>query len=68
MLADADRQRGRFRWFLLTSVKHFLSNERDRAQALKRGGGQLPVSIDLIEAEGSYAPAAMETCDSRKPV
>jgi DNA-directed RNA polymerase specialized sigma24 family protein len=59
-VGDADRQRGRFRWFLLTSVKHFLANERDRAQALKRGGGQLPVSIDVMEAEGWYAPAAIE--------
>src|SRR5215469_12820841 len=33
-------QRGRFRAFLLAAVKHFLSNERDRARAKKRGGGQ----------------------------
>ncbi len=59
-LADADRQRGRFRSFLLTSVKNFVANERDRAYTLKRGGGQSPVSIDLIEAEGWYAPAAVE--------
>jgi DNA-directed RNA polymerase specialized sigma24 family protein len=60
-VGDADRQRGRFRSFLLTSVKHFLSNERDRANALKRGGSRLPVSIDAIEAEGWYAPAATVT-------
>src|SRR5579863_9584244 len=35
-VGDADRQRGRFRSFLLTSVKHFMANERDRANALKR--------------------------------
>ena len=35
---DADPARGRFRAFLLTSIRHFLSNERDREQALKRGG------------------------------
>ena len=29
-LGDANRKRGRFRTFLLTSVKHFLANERDR--------------------------------------
>ena len=39
-LEDADRRRGRFRSFLLTSVKHFLANEWDREQALKRGGGR----------------------------
>jgi DNA-directed RNA polymerase specialized sigma24 family protein len=60
-IGDADRQRGRFRSFLLTSVKHFLSNERDRAHALKRGGGQTPVSIDLMEAEGWYKAAAVES-------
>ena len=59
-VGDADRQRGRFRSFLLTSVKHFLANERDRAQALKRGGGQLLVPVDWIEAEGWYAPTAIE--------
>ena len=59
-LGDADRQRGRFRSFLMISVKHFLANERDRAHALKRGGGQTPISIDLMEAEGWYAPAAVE--------
>ena len=45
-LGDADRTRGRFRTFLLAACRHFLSNERDRAQALKRGGGQVAVSID----------------------
>jgi RNA polymerase sigma factor (sigma-70 family) len=59
-VGDADRQRGRFRSFLLTSVKHFLANQRDRAHALKRGGGRTTVSIDLMEAEGWYAPAAVE--------
>ena len=37
-LGDADRSRGRFRSFLLTACQHFLSNEGDRARALKRGG------------------------------
>lgn len=59
-LGDANRQRGRFRSFLLTSVKHFLANEWDRANALKRGGGQTLVSIDVMEAEGWYGPSAVE--------
>jgi RNA polymerase sigma-70 factor (ECF subfamily) len=50
-LRDADRSRGRFRSFLLTAVKHFLANEWDRANALKRGGGEHPISIDAVEAE-----------------
>src|SRR5262245_30346565 len=36
-LAAADRARGRFRSFLLSSLKHFLANERARLQAKKRG-------------------------------
>ncbi|HOC56266.1 MAG TPA: sigma-70 family RNA polymerase sigma factor [Verrucomicrobiota bacterium] len=38
--------RGRFRSFLLGAVKNFLSNQYDRARAAKRGGGQVPVSIE----------------------
>jgi RNA polymerase sigma-70 factor (ECF subfamily) len=58
-LTAADRRRGKFRSFLLTAVKHFLSNERDRAYALKRGGGQVPVLIDL-DADGWHPPSATE--------
>ena len=46
---------GRFRAFLLTSVKHFLSNARDRERAQKRGGGRSPISLDFDGAEGRYA-------------
>src|SRR5256885_7625127 len=42
----ADRNRGRFRTFLLTSLKHFLIHEWHRARALKRGGGQAHLSWD----------------------
>jgi len=48
----ADRQRGKFRTFLLTSVKHFLVNEWERASAQKRGGGQAMVSLDEGATEG----------------
>jgi len=53
-LGAADRSRGRFRSFLLTAFQHFLSNERDNMRALKRGGGRVPVSIDIVTAEGRY--------------
>jgi RNA polymerase sigma-70 factor (ECF subfamily) len=59
-LGDADRRRGKFRSFLLKAVKHFLANEWDRSHALKRGGGQLAVSIDLVAAERWCAPALVE--------
>ena len=51
---DADPTRGRFRAFLCASVRHFLSNQRDRARTLKRGGSQAPISLDVETAEGRY--------------
>ena len=51
---DADPARGRFRAFLCASIRHFLSNERDRARTLKRGGTQPPISLDVETAEGTY--------------
>jgi RNA polymerase sigma factor (sigma-70 family) len=51
---DADPARGRFRVFLCASVRHFLSNERDRARTLKRGGASPPISLDVDSAEGTY--------------
>lgn len=46
VLAAADRDRGRFRGFLLTSVKYYLADQWDRDRALKRGGGETPISLD----------------------
>jgi len=54
--AQADPRRGKFRSFLLGALKHFLSNERDRAQAKKRGGGLEHVSIDVAVAEDALTP------------
>jgi RNA polymerase sigma-70 factor (ECF subfamily) len=67
-LGDAKQERGRFRSFLLTAVKHFLSNQRDRASAQKRGGGKADLSLDLSagsmerarEAEAWYSPVAVD--------
>jgi RNA polymerase sigma-70 factor (ECF subfamily) len=53
-LADADRERGRFRAFLLTAVARFVGKERDKAAALKRGGGRLPLSLDFESGERRY--------------
>lgn len=51
----ADPKRGRFRSFLLTSLKNFLSNERARAAAQKRGGDRKILSLDVENAERKYA-------------
>jgi RNA polymerase sigma factor (sigma-70 family) len=56
-LAAADRDRGRFRSFLLASCRHFLANAWDHAQARKRGGGQVAVPIDAAVAEARFAGA-----------
>jgi len=52
-----DRQKGRFRAFLLASLKNFLADFSDREQTLKRGGGQdfLPLHEEQIkEAESVF--------------
>ena len=50
----ANRERGRFRSFLLTSFKYFLSKERERARARKRGGDRKLLSLDLESGEDRY--------------
>jgi len=53
-LATLRREGGKFRSFLLTALKYFLANERERARTLKRGGGRELLSLDLVDAEGRY--------------
>jgi RNA polymerase sigma factor (sigma-70 family) len=50
----ADRERGKFRGFLLTSLKHFLVNEWQKARAVKRGGGAVALPLDEELAERQY--------------
>jgi DNA-directed RNA polymerase specialized sigma24 family protein len=53
-LADLTPGLGRFRSFLLTSLKHFLANEWDKGQAQRRGGGRLVISLDDDRAEERF--------------
>ena len=64
-LAAADRDKGRFRSFLLASVKHFLANEWAKARAQKRGGRHTLISIDAALAESSFGsePADLLTAE-----
>ena len=64
-LGTVDRAKGRFRSFLLASLKHFLANEWDKARAQKRGGKQVLISIDAGSAETWYGlePAEKTTAD-----
>ena len=58
--ARADPSRGRFRSFLLTALRRFMSDARDSASAQKRGGGQQRVSADqafaTLAAPGNESP------------
>jgi RNA polymerase sigma-70 factor (ECF subfamily) len=54
-------EHGRFRSFLLVSVRNFLHNERDRERAVKRGGGARPISLDTAAAEQRYALEPVES-------
>jgi RNA polymerase sigma factor (sigma-70 family) len=65
VLQRAQRERGRFRTFLLAALDHFLANEHDRAAALKRGGG-----VEFVpwpEDNGQVEPV-VEPVDSALPI
>ena len=63
-LASVRPERGRFRSFLLASLKNFLANEWERARAQRRGGGRPLIPLDAAEAETRYA---LEPADSLTP-
>ncbi len=52
--ARADRHKGKFRTFLLHALTQFLLDQRERANALRRGGGQVFISLDEEAPEDRY--------------
>jgi RNA polymerase sigma factor (sigma-70 family) len=56
--ARADRNKGKFRSYLLGALNHFLSDEWDRTQAQKRGGGQILFSLNDAEEKYAQVPAS----------
>ena len=62
-LARADREKGRFRSFLLMAMKRFLAKEWDKARTLKRGGHirLIPFPFDTAETRYAQEPAATST-------
>jgi RNA polymerase sigma factor (sigma-70 family) len=54
-IAAARPERGRFRTFLLTALRNFLTKEWHRNQAAKRGGGTAVLSLDLRDAQDRFA-------------
>jgi len=59
--ASADRERGRFRSYLLGAMKHFLANEWHRAQAQKRGGQVRFIEWDALDPEARYAETSEQS-------
>jgi len=59
-LRQACRDRGSFRAFLMACLRHFLSNEWDRTNAQKRGGGCSFIAVDFSTAETRYGLEAWD--------
>lgn len=53
-MTAARPERGRFRSFLLTALRNFLTNEWHRAHAARRGGGEAPFPLDFPDAESVF--------------
>lgn len=60
----ADRERGRFRAFLLGALKHYMINEWRREHRQKRGGSAPLLSLDWQDAESGLG---LEPEDRRSP-
>jgi RNA polymerase sigma factor (sigma-70 family) len=58
-LENVGSEKGKFRAFLLASLKHFLANEWDKSQAQKRGSGEIHLSLDWQTADTKFQVAAV---------
>lgn len=65
-VARVDRNRGRFRTFLLASLDHFLASEWNREHTQRRGGASVTFSLDFLEAEGRLQLQASSELDPRR--
>lgn len=65
-VAQADRERGRFRTYLLAALTHFLADEWDKSKRLKRGGGREIMSFDAASAEERYRLEPVDQLDAAK--
>src|SRR6516164_10632021 len=59
--ARADPTKGRFRSFLLGTLKHFVAHARDYDRAQKRGGGNAPVELDEVAISEAETYASRST-------
>ena len=65
-LAQVDQDKGKFRSFLLASLKHYLADQRDKKNAQKRGGGQILISLDETVGEDRYRAEPVDIMDAEK--
>ena len=65
VLDAADPTRGRFRSFLLASLRHYAANERAHAEALKRGGSVPALPLEFDGAERRYLAAVADSVERR---
>jgi RNA polymerase sigma factor (sigma-70 family) len=66
VISRADRERGRFRTFLLSALQNFRSNEHARANSQKRGGGHSIVSLEELQPESRYQQEPATTLSPEK--
>lgn len=60
-IEHADPERGKFRTFLLTSLKNFIANQWRSDQAQKRGGHLQKISLEIARGEEKYSLEPVET-------
>ena len=60
-LDDVAREKGKFRTFLLCALDHFLANEWDKTQRVKRGGGATFLPLETSGGEDRYAHEPSDT-------
>ena len=63
-VSSADREKGRFRSFLLLALKRYVANEWERASRQKRGGANEIISLDTKNTEIRYQA---ESVDDQSP-
>ena len=64
-LPEVDPAKGRFRAFLLASLRHYLSHARDHERAIKRGGGTKTLSLDTVAGEAGYVLEPVDVFERR---
>lgn len=66
VVGGAEPAKGKFRTYLLACCDHFLANHRRQARALKRGGGQYVLSLDLESGRERYDREPADTLPAEK--